>query len=55
MQKVLSGVMNIGMHVVSFLLDGYCCESAALMQKAHPVGTKCLWADAQLVFHRRDN
>lgn len=39
MQKILSGVMNIGMHVVSFLLDGYCCESAALMQKAHPVGT----------------
>lgn len=39
MQKVLSGVMNIGKHVVSFLLDGYCCESAVLMQKVHHVGT----------------
>lgn len=40
MQKILSAVMNIGMHVDSFLLDSYCRESAALMQKVHHVGTK---------------
>ena len=47
--------MNIGMHVDSFLLDSYCRESAALMQKFTMLVQYSLWADAQLAFHRRDN